>query len=243
MHAVLRLARKVRGLASLIRENIEMPGIPRLIARVSADGLTYLEPSALIDLARTVSQLESHGVGGAIIEAGCALGGSAIVLAAAKRRDRPMYVYDTFEMIPPPSEKDPPEVHERYRVIVSGQSMGIDGGVYYGYESGLYGKVHASFATYGVPVEENSVHLIKGLFQETLTCDWPVAFAHLDCDWYESVMTCLHRIEPRLVRGGTLVIDDYEAWGGCRRAVEEYFAQRRDGIEFVQRTRLHIVKR
>jgi hypothetical protein len=240
---VLGLARKVRRLASAIRVNLEMPGVARLIARVCRDGRTYLEPPALIDLARTVSQLESRGVGGAIIEAGCALGGSAVVLAAAKKRERPMYVYDTFAMIPPPSEKDPPEAHERYRVITSRLSEGIRGGIYYGYQSGLYEKVRGSFAFYGVPAEQNSVEFVKGMFQETLTGDWPVGLAHIDCDWYESVMTCLQRIEPRLVRGGTLVIDDYDAWDGCRRAVEEYFVHRRDGIEFVKRTRLHIVKK
>lgn len=100
-----------------------------------------------------------------------------------------------------------------------------------------------AFADYGFPVELNSVRLVRGMFQETLIGDWPVALAHLDCDWYESVKTCLQRIEPRLVRGGTLVIDDYDAWGGCRRAVDEYFAHKRDRIEFVQRTRLHIVKK
>jgi asparagine synthase (glutamine-hydrolysing) len=50
----------------------------------------------------------------------------------------------------------------------------------------------------------------------------PVALAHIDGDWYRSVMTCLRRIEPNLVPGGTLVIDDYRAWSGCKRAVDEY---------------------
>jgi hypothetical protein len=240
---MLGLARKVRRLASSIRANIEMPGVPRVIDRVSADGLTYLEPPALYDLAWMASGLDTRKIEGAIIEAGCALGGSAVVLAAAKSRTRPMYVYDTFGMIPPPSENDPPEVHERYRIIRSGQSEGIRGGVYYGYQSGLYEKVRDAFARYGFPVELDSIRLVKGMFQETLIGDWPVALAHLDCDWYESVKTCLQRIEPRLVPGGTLVIDDYDAWGGCRRAVDEYFAHKRGRMEFVRRTRLHIVKK
>jgi asparagine synthase (glutamine-hydrolysing) len=145
-------------------------------------------------------------------------------------------------MIPPPSDKDPIEVHERYRVISSGLSEGINGGVYYGYQGDLYEKVRQSFASYGLSVERNSVKLIKGPFHETLTGDWPVALAHLDCDWYESVMTCLERIEPRLSRGGTIIIDDYDAWGGCHRAVDEYFADK-SGFSFVNYNRLHIVKK
>lgn len=226
-----------------MRLNMEMPLVARVIFRVYRDNLTYLEPVCLADLARAVLRLESRRIEGAIIEAGCALGGSAIVLAASKKKTRPMYVYDVFAMIPPPSEKDPPEVHERFRVIASGRSEGIGGAMYYGYQPDLDEKVRGSFAFHGFPVEENSVRLIKGMFQETLKGDWPVALAHLDCDWYDSVMTCLQRIEPRLVPGGSLVIDDYDAWGGCRRAVDEYFAHRQDGIEFVKRNRLHIVKR
>jgi asparagine synthase (glutamine-hydrolysing) len=70
----------------------------------------------------------------------------------------------------------------------------------------------------------------------------PVAFVHIDGDWYESVMTCLTRLAPRLVPGGVLVIDDYDAWSGCRSAVDEYFADRRAEFAFVGKSRLHIVR-
>jgi hypothetical protein len=51
-----------------------------------------------------------------------------------------------------------------------------------------------------------------------------MALAHIDVDWYEPVHVSLERIEPRLSPGGALVIDDYEDWSGCRRAVDEYFS-------------------
>ena len=55
-------------------------------------------------------------------------------------------------------------------------------------------------------------------------------------------MTCLERIAPRLATGGLLIIDDYDAWSGCRRAVDEYFAEL-DLYEFRKLARLQIVKR
>jgi asparagine synthase (glutamine-hydrolysing) len=73
--------------------------------------------------------------------------------------------------------------------------------------------------------------------------DEPVALAHIDAAWYQSVRTCLERIEPKLSQGGVLVIDDYDQWSGCRKAVEEYFADKRDRYQFVRRSRLHIVRR
>lgn len=222
----------------------QAPGrrIPEIIAAVRADALTYLGADALQDLYDAVANLEQHALDGILVEAGCALGGSAIVMATAKSRRRPFHVYDVFGMIPPPSQQDGADVHERYRVIQNGQSCGIDGNKYYGYEENLLEKVTENFHRHGVPVQSSNVHLIKGLFQETLQIDQPVALAHIDGDWYESVMTCLKQIAPRLVRGGVLIIDDYHDWSGCRRAVDEYFADRRAQFTFLQKARLHIVR-
>ena len=98
-----------------------------------------------------------------------------------------------------------------------------------------------AFAHHGVPIEANAIELIRGRFEDTITLDEPVALAHLDGDWYASTMTCLTRIAPLLSRGGRLVIDDYDAWSGCRAAVDEYFADR-PGYRFERRGRLHIVR-
>lgn len=235
-------ARSWRRLISRSFFHIAHPQVSRVIQRVLVDRRTYLESDALRDLARAALTVESNDLEGAIVEAGCALGGSAIVLASAKAPERPMYVYDTFGMIPAPSEKDGQDVHERYKTIVGGHSQGIGSDVYYGYRQDLYEQVRASFAKYDVAAERNNVRLIKGLFQETMRVDFPIALVHIDCDWYASVMTCLSRIEPSLVAGGVLIVDDFDAWSGCRKAVEEYFGDKRDQFEFGRRTRLYIRK-
>jgi asparagine synthase (glutamine-hydrolysing) len=215
---------------------------PEVVRSVRAAGLTYLSREALTDLHDRVREAEGNGIDGALIEAGCALGGSAIVMAAAKAPERPLFVYDVFGMIPPPSERDGPDVHARYETIRSGQSTGIGGGTYYGYEEDLLGRVEDNFVRQGYPPSEHSVALVQGLFQDTVRPEGPVAVAHIDGDWYESVRTCLERIEPHLPVGGVLVIDDYEAWSGCRTAVDEYFADKRDRYAFEFRARLHIVR-
>ncbi len=51
------------------------------------------------------------------------------------------------------------------------------------------------------------------------------------------------RIEPFLVRGGIFVIDDYNAWSGCKKAVDEFFLNKKDGYEFLFKERLHFVKK
>ena len=203
--------------------------------------LTYLKKVDLLMLARLVRETEESGRPGLIIEAGAARGGSAIVLGAAKSPERRLNVYDVFGMIPPPSDSDGPDVHARYDKIVRGESRGVGGETYYGYREDLYDEVTASFASMGVPVEANNVSLVRGLFQDTVDIDEPVAVAHLDGDWYESTMTCLERIAPHLVPDGRIVLDDYYAWSGCRRAVDEYFAGR-PGFQVEMRSKVHVVR-
>src|SRR6476620_8809307 len=137
------------------------------IAQVRKEHLTYLKPDNLRELAGSVLDLEKQGLDGAVIEAGTARGGSAIVMAAAKTPERPMQVYDVFGMIPPPTDEDGADVHERYDKIVAGESRGVGAEVYYGYRDNLYDEVTDSFARLGVPVAEHGVELVQGLFQDT----------------------------------------------------------------------------
>lgn len=214
-----------------------------IVRSVRADGLTYLDEDALSDLYESVQALEATNAPGVLIEAGCALGGSGIVLAAAKSPTRPLLVYDVFGMIPPPSEADGDDVRARYAEIESGRAKGLAGHLYYGYEENLLGIVQNNFQRLGVEAAANAVEFIQGLFSDTLHPASPVALAHIDGDWYESVTTCLERIVPCLIPGGVLVIDDYDHWSGCKRAVDAYFDDKRDRFEFTRRSRLHVVRK
>lgn len=193
-----------------------------VVTRIRAAKLTYLSDSKLASLIRTCRQIEADNVQGDFIEAGCALGGSAILIASVKAAARPFSIYDVFGMIPAPTQEDTPDVHERYRNIVEGKSVGIDGDPYYGYEPDLHQIVQGNLKRFGVDTVSQQVRLIKGLLQETLQPTGAIAFAHIDVDWYDPVKVCLERLFPRLSVGGSIVLDDYHDWGGCRKATDEY---------------------
>jgi asparagine synthase (glutamine-hydrolysing) len=174
-------------------------------------------------------------VPGSTIETGVALGGSAIVIAAAGRE---FHGYDVFGMIPSPTADDPPEVHARYAAIARGESKGIGCDVYYGYRDDLFADVVTALATHGFTVGDR-VHLHRGLFEEALHPAGPVALAHIDCDWFEPVSTSLERIYPHLSPGGFMIIDDYFAYEGCRRATDRFRDWHRD-LQVVQ-AREHLI--
>lgn len=220
---------------------LRYPRFQSTIRSVRDEKLTYLSEQALMDLGQAALHNERKKIKGTILETGCALGGSALVLAAVKDKTRELRIYDVFDMIPPPSDQDPDEAKKRYEKIASGASEGIQGDTYYGYQDDLYSKVRDTFKAYCFEPSENNILLVKGLFEDTLRVDSPVSLAHIDCDWYESVMTCLTRIDPFLTPGGRFVIDDYEAWGGCKKAVDEFFRDKAE-YRFVRKSRLHILK-
>lgn len=193
-----------------------------IINSIKGKNLTYLSNRKLASLATTCHLIEKFHLQGIFIEAGCALGGSSILMASLKSVERPLFIYDVFGMIPPPTQEDTKDINDRYKAIVEGKSKGLGGDKYYGYEENLYAVVQSNLIEFGINCEKQSVSLIKGLVQETMKIDQPVAFAHIDVDWYEPVMTCLERIFPNLVVGGSIILDDYYDWGGCRKATDEY---------------------
>lgn len=221
-----RLKRYIKMIAGLSGGE----GLPRglnpedreLIASIQSKKLTYLSGKKLTSLLNTCRAIEEANLPGIFLEAGCALGGSSILIATIKKNVRPFNIYDVFGMIPPPTKEDSQDVHDRYRTIVEGKSTGIGGDKYYGYRKNLFDVVQSNLKNFGINCQEQSVLLIKGLVQDTMRIAQPVAFAHIDVDWYEPVMTCLKRVFPNLVVGGCIILDDYHDWGGCRKATDEY---------------------
>ena len=85
-------------------------------------------------------------------------------------------------------------------------------------------SVRANLASTGYPPER--VRFVKGKVEDTLPDAAPpqIAVLRLDTDWYESTRCELEHLFPRLSVGGVLIIDDYGAWEGARRAVDEFVA-------------------
>jgi predicted O-methyltransferase YrrM len=221
-----RVARVARRIGYRLHRSTLPPELAKVAKRVRTEGLTFVSPARLDKLAQYLLTIERQGIPGVVIETGCALGGSAILLASAKSRARPLRVYDVFGMIPPPTEKDGQDVHERYQRITAGKARGLKGQRYYGYETDLYERVRRNFERHGFgALSDHDIELIQGLLENTLVVDRPVSLAHIDVDWYEPVMTSLERVAPRLSPGGVIVLDDYFDWSGCRKATDDFLAR------------------
>ena len=217
--------------------------LPAVAREVRRRHLTYLSEAKFLSLRHAIREITRSGVQGDFVEFGVALGGSAIYLASETAGRRRFRGYDVFGMIPAPGEHDDGPSKERYEVIRSGRSKGIGGDPYYGYEQNLYGRVCATFESFGYPVDGVAVVLYPGLFEQTVRFGRgdQVALAHIDCDWYAPVKLCLERTAGVLPSGGLLILDDYNDYGGCRKAVDEFLEA--DARFELMRTSPHAVLR
>jgi asparagine synthase (glutamine-hydrolysing) len=193
-----------------------------LITRIRRRKLTYLSERKLASIVETCRDIEREGLDGTFIEAGCALGGSTILIGMTKGLYRPLQVYDLFGMNLPMAVEDlldgtastaPPD---RLRAMGALSSEHFDVG------DDLLAQVSANLLAFGIDPERESVAFVRGLLQDTLRPVGPIAFVHVDVDRYQPVKVCLDRVFPRLVVGGSIILDDYHDWGGCRRATDEF---------------------
>lgn len=179
--------------------------------------------AALIDASR---YLVRHGIEGSVVECGVWRGGSMMAAAMTFQRlsapVRKLYLFDTFEGMPAPGDKDRSNTGDLAREEFERRQRSADSSDWC-YSS--LEEVRANVRGTGYP--ESAVTLVKGKVEETLPGGYdggPIALLRLDTDWYESTKHELHHLYPRLVPGGVLIIDDYGHWEGARLACDEYFA-------------------
>jgi len=203
------------------------PQVMDMIDYVRRNNLTYCaRPGKLEGLSLAISHLRRHGITGAYVEAGVAMGGSAIVITALKQQSTPLYLYDVYDMLPPPSAADGAKAQAVYQGFTQGtQSSPVDRLYLEHASKDMLDFVHGNLTGAGFDPAAHNVHLIKGRFTDTLHVNEPVALAHIDCDWHDSVSICIERLADHMTLGGLMIFDDYGSFEGCRRAVDAWLSR------------------
>lgn len=140
---------------------------------------------------------QASPAGGCFVEVGVYQGGSAQRLAeVAARQGRALYLYDTFTGIPMQGPRDFHPV-------------------------GDFGDADAARVREEIP----AAIVVEGLFPESMVPMPPVAFAHLDCDQYESIARAIAALRPRLQANGVMLFDDYGSLPGATQAVHDLLGE------------------
>jgi O-methyltransferase len=162
--------------------------------------LSFQEMSNLANLVSSTRMLS-----GDIAEVGVYSGASAKLISLLKSNSRQLYLFDTFEGLPPADEQD------------STTNL----------SQGLYECSQESVKSY---IDDDSVIIHKGIFP-TDTARYIMgkefSLVHLDMDRYRYTREALEFFAPRMVGGGIILCHDYPSLQGIKQAVDEFCAKTR----------------
>jgi O-methyltransferase len=187
---------------------------------------TMTSPERIFSLIEAVRYIEKNNIPGAIVECGVWKGGSMMAVAESLLlmgdASRDLYLYDTFEGMPAPGEKDKTWSGEPADNLLN-RDTDKENNLVWAYST--IGTVREAMNRTQYP--ENRIHYVQGKVEDTIPDVLPgeIAVLRLDTDWYESTRHELQHLYPLLQNGGVLILDDYGHWQGARKAVDEYFAQ------------------
>ncbi|MBD2327826.1 TylF/MycF/NovP-related O-methyltransferase [Alkalinema sp. FACHB-956] len=192
----------------------------------SVQPYTMTSVERIFALMQAVEYVVRADIPGAVVECGVWQGGSMMAVAQTLQRwgdtDRDLYLFDTYEGMPQPTEADVDYSGNPAAAEFEAMKKTADSSdwCYASIE-----QVRQNLASTGYPAHR--VNLIKGKVEDTIPAQAPdkIAILRLDTDWYESTHHELIHLFPRLVGGGVLIIDDYGHWQGSRRATDEYLAE------------------
>jgi hypothetical protein len=178
---------------------------------------------ALIQAARYVTR---HRIPGDVVECGVWRGGSmqaaARTLLSVGDTSRDLYLFDTFDGMPPPGERDIRREDERTAQELMAEEARERSLVW---AVATLEDVQEGFAQ--IPYPRERVHFVKGRVEDTIPGEAPerISILRLDTDWYDSTRHELEHLYPRLSSGGVLLLDDYGYWEGAREAVDEFLEE------------------
>ena len=179
-------------------------------------GLIGTGVSEALHVVGTLHQAFVHE--GDICEFGVAQGATSALLAnEIKETERTLWLFDSFEGLPPPSAEDE-LINDIYGLGTIGRYQGTM----------RYGEEQVRQRLRAIDFPDTRFHIIKGWIEETVRRpDLPsrVAFAYLDFDFYWPTRTALDFLDGRLGAGGSIVVDDYDYFSsGVRKAVDAFMA-------------------
>jgi len=176
-----------------------------------------------------VKYIIENDLKGDFVECGVWKGGSSMLIAQMLKKrdvtDRKIYLYDTFEGMSEPTELDFSYDNESAKGQLDSSSKENQDSVWC-YAS--LGEVESNMRRTLYPIE--NIVPIKGKVEDTIPNQFHsngIALLRLDTDWYESTRHELIHLYPSLVIKGVIIIDDYGHWEGCRKAVDEYFDEKK----------------
>jgi len=177
-----------------------------------AHAKTMIGYKRLTNVEQCIRKIKDAGVEGDLIETGVWRGGAVLFMKAVLNeliiKNKKVWIADSFQGVPAPKKQYAADraskLHKQKILTVSKN------------------EVENNFRLYDLL--DSNVKFIEGWFNETLP-NAPVdklSLLRLDGDLYESTSLALEHLYPKLSKGGFVIIDDFNAFRYCKKAVQDY---------------------
>lgn len=159
---------------------------------------------------------------GEIVECGVGWGRSLFIFASLGDFfliERKYYGFDSFEGFPEPTDEDKTNLYDIRKGRYRSREESV---IKYWLNSGM----SEDFAA-------RNIKLIKGFFSDSLTKydGNQIALLNLDVDLYQSYKETLEYFYPKVIKGGIIAFDEYQAtekFPGARKAIDDYFSDKQE---------------
>jgi len=223
-----------------------------IVDMVKTSGMVNMEQA--MNIYHLLMRVMLLNIPGHIVELGCHRGKTARIMQKVLdvlEIDREVHLYDSFEGLP---GKRPEDGHTPFR---AGQMSANPNAPKHLIAGEGFDEAHIFELFDEFKLRHPIIH--RMWFNEITDSDIPseIVFAHLDGDFYTSIMESLELVYPRLSSGGICIVDDYcdpvivkpvfdslgslrkknyrnlnvlNALPGVKKACDEFFADKPEGI-------------
>lgn len=148
----------------------------------------------------------------------------ALTLKDLNINDRHLYLYDTYSGMSAPGDDDVSIIGTNAHQKFSETKITADSSDWC-----LSSLPDVKKNVFSTGYKKEYFHFIEGKVEDTIPENIPekIAILRLDTDWYESTKHELLHLFPLLQPNGVLIIDDYGHWEGAKKAVDEYFEEKK----------------
>jgi O-methyltransferase len=156
----------------------------------------------------------NKNIPGSLVETGVWKGGMGMWMKSILkyyRSDKLIYLFDTFEYFPPPSNsKVDLDIHNITQFLFQNMSS--------------VAEIQDNFRKYGIL---DKVVFVKGDFFQTVpkikNQIQSISLLRLDSDYYDSTLFILENLYQNVSPGGYVIVDDYNnKYVDCKKAVDDF---------------------
>ena len=196
-------------------------------------------------LLKAFHYIKDNNIQGDFVECGVWEGGNIMTLCHLNdiyKTNKMIYGYDTFQGMPEPTKHD---IKSDGTIANNKFEKFKDEKNFSNWDRCSIDKVNENFNKYNLNM--STLNLTKGKVEETLLNknDLPkkISLLRLDTDFYESTKIELEILYPLLSKNGVLIIDDYGAWQGAKKATDEYFKNETIWMDYIDQDCRLIIKK